>query len=186
MVETSDEELMKAYAVGNKEAFSVLYDRFEGRIFQFLKNRLPSKHRTILPDLFQLTWYKVHKSRASFDANQKFSTWLFSIAINTLRDYIGEARHKKELELESASSSEMGSVHIEDELIARLDRNSIQLLLNRLPIRLKEVLLLADGEGFEPKEIGEILGLSMGATRQLLYRARKEIQAVFKEGSWKR
>ena len=49
-----------------------------------------------MEELYQKTWLKVHASRNSYDPKHKFSTWLFTIALNNLRDEVGLLRERSQ------------------------------------------------------------------------------------------
>lgn len=174
----SDEELMRLYCEGDIPAFDELYRRYENRLFSFLRRRV-SDNEAIALDVFQLTWLKVHTARESFDRTLRFSSWIFTIAVNTLRDEMGEAwkRYRQEIdenEIYANSESESPLEIIEREEV----REKIESALQKISIPQREAILLSDLEGFSSKEIASIMGLSDGSVRQLIFRARRELSVI--------
>lgn len=173
---------MTAYGgSGNATAFSELYQRYESRLYGFFLRRLSSQLRSLAPDLFQKTWLKVHGARRRFDGNQKFSPWLFSIALNTLRDEWRVPRlvegfdEPLELETQAAPDDVEKSFSLKQDLV-RLER-----ALTKIPENQREALLLSEWEGFSTRELADILRVSEVAARQMVSRARKKIRQIMTE-----
>ncbi len=169
-----DEDLMTAYGAGNAMAFQLLYARYEDRLLGFFRRRLSSRQQSIAPDLFQATWLKVHQARTKFDRTHKFTSWFFTIALNTLRDFVGEARHRFEAELSDEVLSHTAS-STSEELTHELKH--LETLLDRLPSLQREVILLSDWEEFSSKEIAAMYATSDGNIRQMISRTRKQLKA---------
>ncbi len=174
---------MTEYASGRSAAaFSELYRRYESRLYGFFLRRLSAKNRTVASDLFQKTWLKVHGARARFDGDQKFSTWVFSIALNTLRDEWRTSRVTEEL----GDASEAESVPVSDDAEHRLDLKQdlsrLESALSRIPEIQRDALILVEWEGFSSKELAQALGISEVAARQTVSRARKKVRLLMKEG----
>lgn len=169
-----DEDLMTAYGSGDAMAFQLLYARYEDRLLGFFRRRLSSRQQSIAPDLFQATWLKVHQARTKFDRAHKFTSWFFTIALNTLRDFVGEARHRFEAELSNEVLSHTASSTSEE---LTHDLKHLELLLDRLPSLQREVILLSDWEEFSSKEIAALYRTSDGNIRQIISRTRKQLKA---------
>lgn len=179
----SDEELMEAYRAQSSEAaFRELYARYESRLFRFLVRRLPSSKTETVNDLFQKTWLKVHAGRSRFDAGRSFSSWFFTIAVNTLRDHVDSAPEKnphEELD-ESTHGARLGSEREDQErlLLRKEDWSRAEAALALLAPNQKEAFLLSEWEGLSAREIGQVLGVSEAGVRQLLARARAKLRAI--------
>ena len=76
----SDEDLMGYVQKGREAAFSELVIRYKDRLHNFLF-RYTQNHKDC-EDLVQETFLRVHKSRHSYERIAKFSTWMYTIAIN--------------------------------------------------------------------------------------------------------
>jgi RNA polymerase sigma-70 factor (ECF subfamily) len=174
----TDEELMATYIEqGSGSAFAELYLRYEGRLFGFFVKRLLPSMRDRATDLFQKTWLKVHASRARYEKGRRFSPWLYSIALNTLRDELKRKDSKEnagEEELETIASPE----DTEENFAKKEDAARLESALSQLSGPDREALLLSDWEGFSPDELAELWKVSNVAARQRVSRARKRARAA--------
>lgn len=172
----TDEALMRAYASGEDRAFAELYSRYQSKLFGFFHRRLAEGRTSLASDLFQKTWLKLHQARDRFDPAQKFSTWVFTIAMNCLRDELGSAYARIETaDLESApEAQDQGDV--EKRFIQKEDIRQTERAIAKLPASQREALLLSEWEGLSAREIGEVLKVSEGAVRQLIFRARDRLK----------
>lgn len=166
---------MIAYCQGEKEAFLSLYERYETRLRRFFLRRLTTPFSEIANDLFQVTWLKLHQSRDKFNPQQNFATWIFTIALNNLRDHFRSPLATREAE-ELPAHTEAFAVDPESASIKREEFEKIQEGLAQLTDQQREVLLLSDHEGFPTKEIAKMLAMTDGAVRQLLFRGRNRVR----------
>jgi RNA polymerase sigma-70 factor (ECF subfamily) len=172
----SDEELMILYQQGQPSAFEELYSRYKTRLTKFIQIRLTGKQMQYVDDLFQITWLKIHRARHAFQRDKKFSTWLFQIAINSIRDHLSLKRFKDEtLTAETDSLKE-----VEDDPTWRLDLAKMSFAFAELSFVQREALLLSEVEGFTSTEIAEMLGLADANVRQVVSRARAKLRAALK------
>ena len=90
----SDEELFALYQKGNESAFGQLVMRYEPLISGFLHKRLKDDER--VRDLTQDTFLRVHRARERYDTGRKFSTWIYTIASNLLKnEYRNRSRRRE-------------------------------------------------------------------------------------------
>ena len=87
-----DADEMARLAGGHDPALNRLMERHAEKLFHYLVRSLQNESEAA--DLAQETFVKVYQNRAKFDTRQKFSTWLYAIASNLVRDrYRWRARH---------------------------------------------------------------------------------------------
>ena len=92
--ELSDEQLFQRYQGGEDAAFSEIVARYEPSIKGFLHKRLKDEER--VQDLTQDTFLRVHRARDRYDATRKFSTWIYTIASNLLKnEYRNRSRRRE-------------------------------------------------------------------------------------------
>jgi RNA polymerase sigma-70 factor (ECF subfamily) len=84
-VET-DETLMEAYLLGDAEAFERLYARYQGALYRYVRRLLGKKHVTHADEVFQETWLRVVRAKATWKPVRGFRPWLFAIAHNGVMD----------------------------------------------------------------------------------------------------
>ncbi|PIR22523.1 MAG: hypothetical protein COV44_07495 [Deltaproteobacteria bacterium CG11_big_fil_rev_8_21_14_0_20_45_16] len=182
MHELSDEKLMEAYKQGDSKAFEMLFDRYEKRLKAYFQKRLSPKQFPEAEDFFQMTWLKLHNNRKSFDSSKKFAPWLYTIALNVLRDHLRSGRSKAlDMPFDENLATTNGFETAETTMIGRQQFEKITEGLSILTESQKEIVLLSDWEGFGSKEISQMLGLKDATVRQQLSRARKSLQLHLKE-----
>lgn len=75
---------MIRYQQGEERAFNLLYDRYNGRIYGYLKRRLQS---VWADDVFQQVFIKLHRTRHQYNPQYQFSHWIFVLTKTVLLDF---------------------------------------------------------------------------------------------------
>lgn len=174
---------MARLASGHGAALNDLMERHAERVFQYLVRSLQNEEDAA--DLAQETFVRVYQNRTKFDAHKKFSTWLFAIASNQVRDrYRWRTRHPQ-VSLDAANEAtgnDFGEslpdcAPSASEALQRNERaETVRCAVAALPKDLRLPLVLAEYEEKSHAEIGEILGCSAKAVEVRIYRARKELR----------
>lgn len=162
----SDEQLVKAYAQGNNEAFDILLRRHQDRIFNYIVRII--KNEDIANDIFQETFVKAIQTirQGRYTENGKFPAWISRIAHNLIIDYY---RQEKSENLQSADLTDVNILNrkelcektIEDTLISDQIRADVKYLIQELPELQRQVLMMRYYQGLSFKEIAEITGVSI-------------------------
>jgi RNA polymerase sigma-70 factor, ECF subfamily len=84
-MEAGDEQLMLAYREGDAGAFEALYRRHKGGLFRFVLRSV--RERAVAEELYQEIWMRAIEARGRYEAQAKFTTWLYTIAHNRLVDH---------------------------------------------------------------------------------------------------
>src|SRR5579859_93280 len=91
-VDEQDVQDMARLADGHESALNSLMERHGEKLFHYLIRSLQDENDAA--DLAQETFVRVYQNRSKFDPDQKFSTWLYAIASNLVRDrYRWRSRH---------------------------------------------------------------------------------------------
>jgi RNA polymerase sigma-70 factor (ECF subfamily) len=101
-MEGADEQLMLAYREGDAGAFEALYRRHKGGLYRYVLRSV--RERGLAEELYQEIWMRVIEARGRYEAQARFSTWLYSIAHNRLVDHW----RKKGLKLVSLDGEDEG------------------------------------------------------------------------------
>ncbi len=134
-------------------------------------------------DICQEAILKALRSKRALRDLGRFSSWLYRIAWNTLRDHIRRTERRKRRislsgDLEAVASPSAGAHSVsENEEAARLLQ-----AIEALPPRYREPLLLRHSRDLSYREIGEILGISENAVQVRIFRARRMLRAKLGEG----
>ena len=177
----SDEDLMGFVQKGREAAFSELDIRYKDRLHNFLF-RYTQNHQDC-EDLVQETFFRVHKSRHSYERIAKFSTWMYTIAINLAKSLY---KKKKKMQLVSIHKNDNDpdafEIILEDTVILqdeKLHQNlSLQKLeeaLDSLQSEFRDVVILRDIEQLSYEEISEKLNVPMGTVKSRINRGRAQI-----------
>ena len=186
---------MRAYLLGDAASFELLARRHYPELYQFAVRFTGSA--AAAEDVVQETLVQMHSSAESFDADRRFKPWLFTIAANKARDWLRRRNRRRELpldaEVDRAAESGRRFVDLftaeEDTADAQLHleerREIVRQAVEHLPLRLREVLVLAYYHRFAYQEIGDILGIPLGTVKSRLHTAvasfRTHYEALVRE-----
>ena len=174
---------MARLATGHDAALNNLMERHSERLFHYLIRCLQNEEDAA--DLAQETFVRVYQNRAKFDAKQKFSTWLYAIATNLVKDrYRYRTRHPQvslDAENEATGESFRESVPEQNptpsEIVQGAEQaEAVRQAVAQLPEELRVPLILAEYEKHSHAEIGVILDCSAKAVETRIYRARKQLR----------
>ncbi len=127
-------------------------------------------NRADAEDAVQEAMLKAYRGAARFRGGASVSTWLYRILLNTCYDLLRQSRRRAEGPMpDSLAAAPAGS---RDHPL----RLSIEKALSGLEPRERAAFLLCEVEGFSHREAGEILDVGEGASRALLFRARRHLQ----------
>jgi RNA polymerase sigma-70 factor (ECF subfamily) len=180
-----DAQNMTRLAGGHDAALNDLMDRHAERLFHFLVRSL--QNETDAADLAQETFVKIFQNRAKFDPQQKFSTWLFTIANNLVRDrYRWRSRHQQVSlnaendQTESALKDTLTAAepHPDQSLQTEERAGEVRKAVAALPDELKQPLILAVYQDLPQAEIATILNCSVKAVETRIYRARQQLRTA--------
>jgi len=175
---------MARLVAGEDTALNDLMERHAERLFHYLVRSLQNEEDAA--DLAQEVFAKVYQKRARFRATQKFSTWLYAIASNLVRDrYRWRSRHPQvsldgKREAAGTSFLEMlpeGRPSPTETLQAEERAEAVRRAVAGLPTELRQPLILSEYEERSHAEIAAILGCTAKAVETRLYRARQRLRA---------
>jgi RNA polymerase sigma-70 factor (ECF subfamily) len=185
MKDIPEKDAIRLAQEGNAEAFEQLYRRYSGRVYsiclRILKNESEAEEST--QEAFLLLFRKIH----TFRGEAKFSTWLHRLSTNLALMRLRKKRHP-EISLDASLESEeedsrpiieLGGPDLH--LSGVVDRMNLSKAIEQLPDGYKEMFLLHDVEGYEHREIAEILGCSAGNSKSQLYKARLRLRGLLQE-----
>lgn len=182
-VDEQDRMDMTRLAAGHGAALNDLMSRHAEKLFQYLVRSLQNEDDAA--DLAQETFVRVYQNCARFDTRKKFSTWLYAIASNRVRDRYRWRRRHPQVSLDAtndATGDDFGETLADhapspSESVRSEERaETVRRAVAALPRDLRLPLVLAEYEEKSHAEIGEILGCSAKAVEVRIYRARKELR----------
>ena len=157
-----------------------------------------TKNSSDAEDLVQETYLKGYRAFSTFEEGTNLRAWLFRILTNSfINNYRKKQRSFEEEDLddvedmylhrrlESTLTPSLG-MSAEDMLFERLTEEEIKDAVEDLPTQYREVVLLADVQGFSYKEIADILDIPDGTVMSRLHRGRAKLQKDLLEFASKR
>jgi len=185
-LDVSEDELLESCRRGDVRAFERLYEEHGTRMKSLARNLLG--HQTDAEDAVQETFLKVYRGAASFRGSAALSTWIYRILVNTCYDVLRRRKRRGEEALEPAgpsvgasSASEAHRAAAASAVVASGDhplRLAIEQSLSLLAPRQRTVFLLSAVEGFSHREIAQVLDVTEGASRTLLFEAKRKLQEL--------
>jgi RNA polymerase sigma-70 factor (ECF subfamily) len=172
---------------GHDTALNDLMERHATPVFQFLCRMLGNEHDA--NDLAQETFVRVFKSASSFRLEQKFSTWLFTIAANLARNqFRWRTRHPNvsldaaNQETEQTLGDTLPTNHPapNEEALAVERAAAVRAAVNKLPGDMREAIVLCEWEERSTAEAATILETTPKAVESRLYRARQILRERLK------
>jgi RNA polymerase sigma-70 factor, ECF subfamily len=170
--------------------FREVHDALRPRVLRYLARMAGEAEAE---DLAQEVVEKVNRGLAAYRGDAGLSTWVYRIATNTALDRLRRRGRPADL-LDPAVADYAVGVERDrnvwtdeirqtlEERVIRDEMNAcIRDVINRLPENYRTVIILGDLEGFQDKEIAEILGLSLRNAKIRLHRARTQLRKALEE-----
>jgi RNA polymerase sigma-70 factor (ECF subfamily) len=185
----TDADVMLRVKDGDDAAYEYLVTKFRRRMLSFMYRMV--RNTSVTEELVQEVFLRVYRSRATYNAEAKFSTWLYRIAtnlaVNQARDTKYEkselAVHLDEADSETGRMPDLadGSPTAEQVLLRRERLAAIRQHVQDLPERQRLAVLMHKYQGMDYRQIAEVLKLSESATKSLLFRAYETLREKLKD-----
>ena len=176
----TDSQMIREIKEGNTELYSELMRRYQRKILAFVYNMLKSAHLELLAeDLCSETFYKAFRSLHSFrELDASFSTWLYTIARNTVLSELRKQRNVNDPMEESGIIPVAPSEVAPEQAVLRSEKvGMVREAINNLPEKQRSALILREYDQLDYQEIANILGQSVSAVKSLLFRARSSVKS---------
>lgn len=175
------ERLVARAREGDAAAFSelvvLLSDRVHNTCWRICGNLEDAR------DLTQDTFVRAFERLESFQGNSQFSTWVHRLAVNLTLSHLRKAKSRRASSLDHLSAGtefvqplpRVAEMAPDDAL-----RERVELALERIDPDFRAVVVLRDIEGYEYREIAEILEIAPGTVKSRLHRARMALRELLK------
>lgn len=178
---TQDRDLIKGFMAGNDKCFDILLQRYKSKVFTTIY--LIVKDRCVAEDLFQDVMIKVVRMIRSGKYNEegKFLPWVIRIARNLAIDHFRKVQ-RNPIQRESEDYDIFHSVQraegsSEEKIISEENARYIRELIQRLPDKQREVLIMRSYADLSFKEIAKLTNVSintaLGRMRYALLNLKK-------------
>jgi RNA polymerase sigma-70 factor (ECF subfamily) len=186
--EMDDAAIMLELSSGNMAGFDFLIQKYRKPIIHFMYRMV--HNQAIAEELAQEVFLRVYRSRETYRAEARFSTWLYRIATNLGVNYARDNRHERtastvyldETDAETGTTPDVADTtpDVEADMLRRERMNAIREHVMALPERQRMAVLMHKYEGMDYKQIGDVLKLSESATKSLLFRAYQTLREKLK------
>ena len=171
-----DLRLAAACAAGDTRVFEEIYRRFGNRLKSVAFNHLGSVADA--EDAVQETFLKVHRAAATYTGDAAFATWIYRILVNTCYDLLRKRKRRAAEEpMDEMPESSPDSARAVDDM----KRLALRKMLADLPEQRRTVFTLFEIEGMSHAEIAQILDISEGNSKWILFATKKELQKQWRE-----
>lgn len=186
ITQLSDEDLMEYFQSGYEQGFNVLVGRYKDRLHNFLY-RYTHDHQDC-EDLVQETFLRVYRSRHSYERIAKFSTWMYTIALNLARSLYKKKKRMTTVTIhKDPDDPEDRPMKLEDngilpdkELEEKMSIEHLQKALLELNEDFRKVVVLRDIQQLAYDEISEITDTPMGTVKSRINRGRVQLQELMR------
>ena len=181
----TDVALMLRVKAGDEVAFQELIERHQRAVISVIYRAIGDAWEA--EDLAQRVFIQVFRSARRYQPSAKFTTWLYTIAHNAIRnEYRRRSRHMAESfdALTQPSETDEPGVQLADphatdpsrQVVERELQEKIQAAIQLLPEAQRTAVILCRFEGLPYEEIAEVLDCSVSAVKSLLHRARDTLK----------
>jgi RNA polymerase sigma-70 factor, ECF subfamily len=176
-----DEELVARAQMGDKRAFDLLVVKYQQKVANLIARYM--RDSSEVQDVTQEAFLKAYRALPRFRGDSAFYTWLYRIAINTVKNHLvaqGRRPPGDDLEAEVAEQMDMGGrlrehATPERELLTDEIARTVQAALDDLPDDLRTAIVLREIEGMSYEEIADAMECPIGTVRSRIFRAREAI-----------
>lgn len=185
----TDADVMLRVKAGDEAAFDYLVQKYRRPMVNFMYRM--AHNAASAEDLAQEVFLRVYRSRSSYEATAKFTTWLYRIATNLAVNHARDTRHEKpetmvsldEPDEETGTSMDLPdrAPTVEEDLVRRERLMAIRQKVQDLPERQRLAVIMHKYQQMDYKQIAEVLKLSESATKSLLFRAYETLREQLKQ-----
>jgi len=172
-----DRDLVRRLADGDDRVIDELVEKYKNPLYGFILRMVNDPEDA--EDLFQETWIRVVRNRDRFRGDAKFSTWLFQIAVNLVRDLRRKGKGWTMVPIEDHENSLTCDPDVDPERLINAQR--IKTILSELPEKMREVMVLKYYHDLSEGEIAQIAGCPEGTVKSRVFRASKLLKTKWEK-----
>ena len=179
--------LVERVRKGDEESYRILYDLYAKPVYNFIFRLIGNVEEA--EDLTQETFLKVFNQVSRLRDTGQFKFWLYRIARNEVYQRLRKRKRRTEVSIDDETTGygdllrEKGrDANPEDSLLNRELEKQIRLALEAMPVKLRDVFVLAVIQKCSYEEVTQIVGRSLLSVKTDIYRARliaKEVMGKY-------
>ncbi|MCL6296369.1 RNA polymerase sigma factor [Jejuia spongiicola] len=174
LLKTNEESTLLSLKNGDKDAFEVVFNAYQRKLYAFIYLITKSKYSTdeILQNVFITLW----NSKSSIDTSKSFNSFIYTIARNLTYNHLRAIANKDSLKQELWENMIMSSNCTEDTLLYGEYSEILDDILLGLPKQKRAVFILSREEGKSNQEIADLLGISKKTVKNHLWKTLQLIR----------
>lgn len=177
----TDEQLVALAAKADRKAFAELYERYHNKLVRFVFSY--AMDAELAEDVVHDVFVKIIEQPQKFDVNRRFNTWLYTVAINRLKNVRRDERNRQRLldttvyeARQGAASAEQGSLKDQDLLAGKIKE-----VLAGVSDKENMIYLLRFNEGLSIPEIAKVLELPEGSVKSCIHYLLRKFKQQLKD-----
>jgi len=164
----------------NVETFTELYEHYMPKVFRYISYQVGNMD--LAEDLTSAVFEKTLTKLNSYRSNKaSFSTWLMTVARNTVIDHYRVKSRKITISIEETFDIASKEISPEEKVIRKEELQRLDTYLREFSQQEREIISLKFGAELNNRQIAKILGLSESNAGTILYRAIRKLRDKFKE-----
>jgi len=185
----TDADIMLRVKTGDQSAFEYLVQKYRRPMVSFMYRM--ARNSAVAEDLAQEVFLRVYRSRETYEASAKFTTWLYRIATNLAVNHARDSRHERpevqvsldEPDEDTGTTLELpdSSLNAEQQMVRRERMLAIRGKVEALHEQQRLAVIMHKYQQMDYKQIADVLKKSESATKSLLFRAYETLRDQLKE-----
>jgi RNA polymerase sigma-70 factor (ECF subfamily) len=175
-------EIVARVLKGDRQEYALLVEEYNSPIYNLAYRMTGSSEDA--NDLAQEAFIRAYKNLWRFNPRKKYFTWLYTISLNIIRNHL---RKKRDV----AAEYEKGSAHLTEpagdrehpeQLFIRNQQEAfLDACLQKLPVDLREAIVLRFYSELSFEEVAAISGASVSAVKMRVYRGMERLKQLMSE-----
>jgi RNA polymerase sigma-70 factor, ECF subfamily len=176
----SDSDRIKEVLAGNDEAFTPLINKYKDQLFELACRIL--KNRTEAEDILQDAFLQAYRHLGDFRNDSRFSTWLYSIVLNRVRNRMRQNKvlrwcsldirreDREDIRVPELPHKAPSLVRVTEK---KMELEQVQRIVNGFPLHYQSIFTMHYFNNLALEEVAQRLGRPLGTVKVYLHRARK-------------
>jgi len=193
--EESENSLVERAAKGDKDAYQVLVEKYQQKVFSLIFSMV--KSREDAEDISQEAFVKAYLSLKNFRGDSSFYTWVYRVAFNMTIDFKRKVGRRGEV-LSNSQEKNVGDINLGKngsfidgpssklaDPYENFERKQLSSAIDNAMAKLSDehraVIMLREVDGMSYTEIADITGITKGTVMSRIHYAKRRLQKALKE-----
>ncbi len=173
-----EKDIVRRVLEGETEAYALLVDAYKDPILRLAFRMTGSLQDA--DDLAQDAFVRAFRNLHRYDRERPFFTWLYTVALNGIRNHLKKRKRQERGDAESAAERDDAedAPGMEERLDEAREAERLDRALRRLPAEQREALVLRFYQGLSLEETSEVMGVSLSAAKMRIYRGLERLKQI--------